>query len=100
MQDKLPASQSSKMLYSFQFSFLFRDFATPRHKNDHNSAVVHPMGLYLASSCSSRDSALESITLHYVIIKWWIDFLKWQKFCEKLALLLYRAISLWLFITR
>ena len=45
------------MLDSFQFSFFSVIFPTSRHEKDRNSAIVCPMGLYLVSSCSSRDFA-------------------------------------------
>ena len=70
------------MLDSFQFSFFSVIFPTSRHKKDRNSAIVCAMGLCLVSSCSSRDSASDSIIF---IVKWRTDFLRRQKVSCKIS---------------
>ena len=50
-----------KCFILFNFHFFSVISTTCGQKKARNLAVVHPMGLYLVASCSSRDSASGSI---------------------------------------
>ena len=49
------------VVQSALFFSIFIPLTTPRLRKVINLAVIHPVGLYLVKSCSSRDSASGSI---------------------------------------
>ena len=72
---------------------IFRSFSvvstTTRNKKVCNSAIVHPMELFLVTSCSSLDSASDSIVF-ITQLNVGLNFRDGKCFLEKLALHLYR----------
>ena len=69
------AHEKSYLLHDRPKCFILLNFhsfsvisATSGHKKFHYSAIVRPMGLYLVSSCSSRDYASDTVPLNYSFI--------------------------------